>query len=170
MSLLHPKFLKPVASSPNQVVRLPCHVFGLFYLLCLLDTLLLRFLQSSPNDQESDLGASGILHTLDMLDGSLLTTRFLQISTSLFMVRLDNIFRYELNALLSQKPHLLCPSSFTAAGLTLLIFFLMLKNSIPSPFSQKMSYLSVLKTFSILQSATNTFSFLYKWNSEFFLI
>ena len=127
MSLLHPKFLKPVASSPNQVVRLPCHVFGLFYLLCLLDTLLLRFLQSSPNDQESDLGASGILHTLDMLDGSLLTTRFLQISTSLFMVRLDNIFRYELNALLSQKPHLLCPSSFTAAGLTLPIFFLKLK-------------------------------------------
>ena len=83
MSLLHPKFLKPVASSPDQVVRLPSHVFGLFYLLCLLDTLLLRFLQSSPNDQESDLGASGILHTLDMLDGSLLTTRFLQISTSL---------------------------------------------------------------------------------------
>ena len=98
-----------------------------------------------------------------LLDGPLLTTRFLQISTSLFMVRLDNIFRYELNALLSQKPHLLCPSSFTAAGLTLPIFFFffMLKNSIPSPFSQKMSYLSVLKTFSILQSATNTFSFLY---------
>jgi len=102
-----------------QVARLPCHVFGLFYLLCLLDTLLLRFLQSSPNDQESDLGASGILHTLDMLDGSLLTTRFLQISTSLFMVRLTNIFRYDINALLSQNPHLLCSSSFTAAGLML---------------------------------------------------
>jgi len=97
MSLLLPKFLKPVASSPDQVVRMPCHVFGLFYLQCLLDTLLLRFLQSSPTDQDSDLGATGILHKLALLDGPLLTTRFLQISTSLFMVRLNNIFRFELN-------------------------------------------------------------------------
>merc|ERR1712096_112464 len=93
MSLPHPKFLKPVASSPDQVVRLPCHVLGLFYLLCLLDTLLLRFIQSGPSDQDSDLGATGILHTLALLDCPLLTTRFLQIPTSLFMVRLDNIFR-----------------------------------------------------------------------------
>ena len=94
MSLPHPKFLKPVASSPDQVVMLPCHVLGLFYLLCLLDTLLLRFIQSGPSDQDSDLGATGILHTLALLDCPLLTTRFLQISTSLFMVRLNNIFRY----------------------------------------------------------------------------
>ena len=125
MSLPHPKFLKPVASSPDQVVRIPCHVFGLFYLLCLLDTLLLRFIQSGPSDQDSDLGATGILHTLALLDGPLLTTRFLQISTSLFMVRLNNIFRY-VNALLSQNPHLLCSSSFSAAGLTMPVFFLML--------------------------------------------
>ena len=115
MSLPHPKFLKPVASSPDQV-RLPCHVFGLFYLLCLLDTHLLRFIQSGPSDQDSDLGATGILHTLALLDGPLLTTRFLQISTSLFMVRLNNIFRYELNALLSQIRISSCSSSFSAAA------------------------------------------------------
>ena len=51
-------------------------MFGLFYLQCLLDTLLLRFLQSSPTDQDSDLGATGILHKLALLDGPLLTTRF----------------------------------------------------------------------------------------------
>ena len=71
MSLPHPKFLKPVASSPDQVVSLPCRVCGLSHLLALLDTLLLRFLQSSPHDRDSDLGANSLLSILALLDAYL---------------------------------------------------------------------------------------------------
>ena len=46
-------------------------VSGLLHLLAQLDTLLQRFLQSSPNDQDSDLGATGLLHKLALLDARL---------------------------------------------------------------------------------------------------
>ena len=114
MSLLHPKFLKPVTSSSDQIV-MSCVLT--FPITSPVDTLRLRFLQSSSIDQNRPWCHWSSHHTSPAGWPSLDN----QVSFSL--VRLNYIFRYELYAFLTQNPHLLCSSCFTPAGITLTIFF-----------------------------------------------